>query len=287
MQSCPPIRWALLVLSAFALAIGVAQAENGHPQALSLDVCADQYLLGLADPDQILAVSRSAASEYSYLRAKAEPYPRIRATTEEALARRPDVVIRQWGGGATTGAALERFGARVVNLGFASDFDGVRENIRLVAAALGQAARGEALIQEMDARLAALSSIYRPKPFALYVTPGGVTAGSGTMIDAIMTAANVINAAGDETGWPPLPAETLILNPPQLVVAGFFNTAEAGVDHWSLASHPALAALFSDTPTVRLPPDLIGCAGWFSVDAAERIADAIANDSETGATDAP
>lgn len=268
------MRAAFIVIITLAFAAGAAHAAGDKPRALSMDFCADQYLLRLADPEQILAVSRYAAGEYSYMRKQAASFPRIRATTEEALARKPDVVIRQWGGGADTGAALERFGARVVNLVFASDFDGVRENIRRVAAALGHKDRGAALIADMDARLAALSSSPRSDLKALYVTPGGVTAGSGTMIDAIMKAANVDNAAADETGWPSLPAETLILNPPELIVAGFFDTEDERVDSWSPARHPALARLLRDTPTVRLPPDLIDCAAWFSVDAAERIADA-------------
>jgi len=259
------------ILSVLCASLSLAFGAD-KPRAVSLDYCSDQYLLKLADPAQILAVSRGATGDYSYMRKSAAAYARIRASTEEALTLAPDLVLRQWGGGANAERAFARFGAKVVTLGFASNFDDIRNNIRQTAQALEQQQRGAALIAELDAALNALARRTPPNTKTLYVTPGGVTAGAGTMIDAILTAAGVQNLAADQSYWPALPAETLIQNPPELIVGGFFVSRDQDINHWSAARHPALAALFQNTPTVQLPPDLVGCAAWYSIDAAVIIA---------------
>jgi iron complex transport system substrate-binding protein len=161
-----------------------------------------------------------------------------------------------------------------VTFGYTTDFDMVRANIRMAAEALERRARGEALIAELDARLAALARRETDAPAALYVTPGGVTAGAGTMVDAIFAAAGVNNAAAQAglSGWPPLPAETLVLDPPGAIVAGFFTLASERASNWSAARHPAFRAVFEQAQVVHLPADLLSCPAWFSVEAAERIA---------------
>ena len=277
----PALAKAAAVVAALLAGLGTAHAK---PRAVSLDYCADQYLLKLADPEQILAVSREADKDYAYMREAAAAHQRIRATPEEALTLKPDLVLRQWGGGADANRAFGRFGAEVVAVGHPTDFDGVRANIRLVAGALDQPARGEALIAEMDRRLAALERREDNKPRALYVTPGGVTAGANTMIDAIFQAAGVDNMAAlaGQSYWPPLPAEALLLAPPEMIVAGFFDSDAESANYWSAARHPALEALFRKTRSVHLPPDLIGCAAWYSVEAAERIAEGVSREESDG-----
>ncbi len=260
-----------------ALAALAAVSETAaKPRAVSLDYCADQYLLKLADPDQIAAISRGATADYSYMRKAAAGFPKIRATIEETAPLSPDIVLRQWGGGANAQYAFARFGAKVVSLGYPEDFSGVEDNIHLVAHALDQEDRGEALIRDLEKRLMALKTKTdgANKRGALYVTPGGVTAGARTMIDAIITAAGLNNAAAEagQSYWPALPAEALLLAPPEIIIGGFFTARDERINHWSAARHPALAKLFDKTPTVQLSADLISCAAWFSVDAAEQIA---------------
>jgi iron complex transport system substrate-binding protein len=244
-------------------------------RAISLDTCADQYLLALAPAEEIAAVSRGATSEYSRLRARARGLVRIRPTAEESAPLGADIVLRFWGGDARLLRLLEKSGARVVTLDHASDFDGVRANVRRAAAALGRQEAGAALLADMDRRLDALAAGAPARRIgALYATPGGVTAGAGTMIDAILQAAGVVNLAAEagHSWWPPLPAETLLLDPPDLIVTGFFASPTERVSQWSLARHPALRSLFRERTVVTLPDDVAGCPAWFSVDAAEMIA---------------
>ena len=54
---------------------------NDLPTALSVDNCADQYLLALAEHEQIIAVSQDAQQDFSYHAAAAQGLPRIHASS--------------------------------------------------------------------------------------------------------------------------------------------------------------------------------------------------------------
>ena len=128
----------------------------------------------------------------------------------------------------------------VVGIDDAPDFAGVRANIRRVASALGQAAKGEALIARMDAELAAAKGAWGGRR-ALYLTPGGLTAGSGTLVGAMMRSAGMTDAASSP-GFASAPLESLVLHPPDAVVLGFFDHASSSTQHWSLAGNAAVKA---------------------------------------------
>src|SRR5690606_37559150 len=148
----------------------------------------------------------------SNLRRLAVGLPLRRVDFETAIAARPQVVVRYWGGDPRLVAALEGRGVRVVTVQDAAGFDDVRANIRRVAEALGEAAAGEALVAQMDARLARAEGAWGGRR-ALYLTPGGVTAGPGTLVDAILRAAGITNAER-RPGYRTVSLEELALHPP-------------------------------------------------------------------------
>lgn len=250
-------------------------------RVFSADYCADQYVLALVDRDQIAALSVDAEKDFSYLRRDSVGLKQAGTSLEHVLAARADRALRFWGGDA---ARLQRT-APTTTLPYAADFGAVAETIRSAAAAVGEPQRGEALIARMTLRLEALRRRGESRVRALYVTPGGVTAGRGAFIDAIFAAAGVENAAGAKEGWPPLPAEIVLTAPPDLIVTGFFGAASERANNWSAARHPALKRLFARTPSVHLPADVIACPAWFGLDAAEMIRDAA--DALTERRDAP
>lgn len=257
-------------MSAFAAAALAARV-------FSADFCADQFALALADRSEIAALSPDAARDFSFMRADAAGLPRARADAEQILAHDADLVLRFWGGDPSR---FERLGVGTVTLGYASDFDAVKANVRTAAAALGRIERGEAVIADMELRLNRLARTAGSRPRALYVTPGGVTAGRGTMIDAIFSAAGVVNIAADQEGWPPMPLELLVAEPPDLIVAGFFDADGEKADRWSAARHPAFERIFRKSATIRLPADVLSCPAFFSVDAAEAIRRGVGGDAD-------
>jgi len=224
---------------------------------LSLDQCADQYVLALSARADIVGLSTRADDADSRLRAEARGLPLRRVDLETVLAVRPQVAVRYWGGEPRLLAALERRGVRVVTIAEATDFDGVRANVRQVASRLGRPAEGEAVIAAMDAQLAAAAGAWGGAR-ALYLTPGGVTAGPGTLVDAILRAAGLVNAE-PRPGYQTVSLEALALRPPQAVVLGFFDSFQLAGDSWSLGRHQMLKRLAHERAIASLPGALLGC----------------------------
>lgn len=274
------LRFKRLTATAAALALCACSPQGPPPavdaapplpkRVVSLDYCADQFVLKLADRDQIAAVSPDAVKPFSYMRDAAIGAPIGRSTTEDVLARKPDLVVRSYGGGPNAQSFLERAGVPVAQLGFAEDFDGVRRNIRLMARALGHPARGENLIAELDARLRAAQS-EATGATALYVTSGGVTTGTGSLVDVLMRAAGFSNFE-HAPGWRPIPLERLAREHPDIVAAAFFSTSSASLFAWSAARHPVAQHVMTTRPVAALEGAWTACGGWFLVEAVETLA---------------
>lgn len=238
---------------------------------VSLDQCADQYVLRLAPREAIAGLSPRADDPDSLLRSEAAGLPRRRVSLESVLAARPTHVVRYWGGSPTLVRALERRGVRVHTIGDATDLDGVRAELSEAGAFLGPDAvrNAQAVASEMDRKRTAARGAWRGVR-ALYLTPGGYTSGPGTLVDAVLRAAGMTNAV-ERAAFAPVPAEALVLNPPAFLVFGFFDTA-AQVGRWSPGRRYASLGSLRSRPAVALPGSMLGCPGWFVADAAERLA---------------
>jgi len=253
---------ALLILLAFS-----AAADEERPRVVSLDYCADQFVLGLADRAQILGVSHGADKPHSYLRDKAEGHRKIRSTTEDVIALNPDLVINHWGADARALAMYQRFGIEVHQIGYGSTIEAAKTETLAVAEVLGQIERGRLMISAMAEPAAPTDRA------ALYVTPGGLTAGEETMVGAIMHHAGLVNAAGGGY-WHSLPLEALVMSPPELALAGFFQFDTDQQDHWSLTRHPLMQRVLGETNTVNLNEARIICPAWFVAEEAAALAEA-------------
>ena len=78
-------------------------------------------------------------------------------TSAEAVLRlRPDLILAAPFGAQTTLALLEQEGVPVLRIDLPRDFDGIRQQTRTLASALGVSQRGDALLAAMDATLDAL-----------------------------------------------------------------------------------------------------------------------------------
>jgi len=260
------------LLVAAALALSSTHAALCAPRVVSLDQCADQYVLALSPRQAIAGLSYRAEAGDSYLAAAAKGLPRRRATLESLLAVQPQLVLRTWGGDAQLVRRLQARGVRVATLADAADFAGVRANIRQAAAALGEKARGEALIRGMDRELAEAGK--RPTGrTAAYLTPGGATAGPGTLVDAMLRAAGLKNAERGP-GYRTLSLERLALRPPQALVLGFFDPYSLGRDWWGPARTGPMRAARSRA-IASLPGTVLSCPAWFAADGALALAKAL------------
>lgn len=274
MKSCLMI---LAVMAALGLpACGPPSAlpsrEGKAVRIVSLDYCADQYVLKFADRERILAISPDARRKFSYMRDAAEGVPQVPSNAEDVLILKPDLVVRSYGGGPNATAFFERAGVPVLNVGWASDIPSVLEVIEEMADGLGEPERGRAVTDEMRTRLAAVATAPLSKR-ALYLTPGGVTTGPGSIVHEILGAAGLENFQ-TEPGWRAIPLERLAYERPDLIAAAFFETRTNHVNAWSAMRHPVARAQMRDLPVVGLKGAWTACNGWPLVDAVEALAEA-------------
>ena len=277
-------RLAILVLCVWLAACGSARqqetASGDVPMRIvSLDYCADQYVLRLADPEQVLAISPYAVEAFSYMREAAKGVSTVRPIAENVLILKPDLVVRSYGGGPNAAAFFERAGVPVLQVGWASNVD--REDvgsiptlIQHMAEGLGQAERGRALVSDFRARLAAIQA-RQTGDSALYMTPGGVTTGPGSLVHEMLLAAGLENFES-APGWRSLPLERLVYEQPDLVAAGFFETLRRHPNAWSASKHPVARAQLDGPDVVPLEGAWTACGGWFILDAIEALADGAA-----------
>ncbi|MEH6743229.1 ABC transporter substrate-binding protein [Hyphomonas sp.] len=237
---------------------------------VSLDYCADQYVLKLVDRDRILALSPDAGREFSYMRAAAAGVPTVRPNAEDVLILKPDLVVRSYGGGPNAAAFFEKAGVPVVDIGWTPDIPSVMENTQRIADALGESERGAAVNEDMQERLAHLKKRSTGET-ALYMTPAGVTTGPGSLIHEMIVAAGLTNME-DQYGWRSLPLETLAYEKPDVVAAAFFGSRTNHPDAWSPMKHPVAKAQLTQSEVVSLEGAWTSCSGWFLMDAIEALA---------------
>lgn len=262
-----PLRLAATLAAMLAFA---GEAAASAPTVMSLDSCADQYVLALAPRASIVGVSARADDRDSYMRKAARGVPARRATTETVLALRPDVVVRYWGGDARIDGALTRRGIKTVRIEDANDFSAIRGNVRAVAAALDRRDAGEVLVADLDRRLARSNGAWKGQS-ALYLTPTGYTSGAGTLMDAMMRAAGLVNTVTG-AAWAPIPLENLVRQPPAAFVLGFFDDFATAMSRWSPGRHSALRERLRGRTVASLPGAMIGCPAWFIGEGVETIA---------------
>lgn len=277
----------LAILSLFVIGLA-ACGESSTPQAqdstrpmriVSLDYCADQYVLKLADREQILAISPDATRDFSYMREEAVGVPTVRPVAEDVLILKPDLVVRAYGGGPNAQAFFERAGVPVLQVGWTSNVDSeevgsIPSLIRHMAEGLGQSERGQALVASFRERLARLKQRNDNKS-ALYMTPAGVTSGPGSMVHEMLLAAGLENFQ-TKPGWRSIPLERLAREQPDIIAAAFFETITSHPDAWSPMKHPVAESQLETQTVVPLQGSWTACGGWFILDAIEALSEGAA-----------
>lgn len=259
-----------LLAAAMTIPTGLRAAK---PQRIaSIYLCSDQLLLRLADRDRIVSLNRFAADpSFSNEVNAAKGIALNRGLAEEILPLRPDLVIAGVFTAPATKAMLRRVGIPVLELPVESDFDDIRDNIRRVAAALGESERGAALIAAFDAALAATPPPAGARPTLMLYRFGGYSQGQHTLSHAIFARAGFDNYAATRLdGVGRLSLEQIATDPPDAILL-----SETGADQHSLAaetlSHPALRALRARIPATMLPDRLWICGLGNSADAVQKL----------------
>ena len=267
-----PRAHAPLVAAALAAAsASTAAAAEPLPTVASINLCADQHLLALADAAQILTVSWLAADpEESLLAREAQRYTLNYGTAEELLKFAPDVVLAGTYTSPFTRTMLRRLGVSVVELEPEASIADIERNVRLVAELVGQVARGEQLVATLRDQVRAIEA-NRPKRSlaAVIVRPGGFTVGSESLANELLTLAGFTNVAaeGGLDRWGSLSMEALLRSSPEVIVLTGYRSTQPSLANAAL-EHPALARLGAKQRTVTVHTALWACGLPRSIEAA-------------------
>lgn len=245
----------------------------------STSLCADTYVLELAGPGRIAALSWQVDAPVSAAPDWARDLPQAWGDAERLLELAPGLTVFGAGQGGRTLRLLERAGFDGVELAWATDFQGVRANLRMLGGVMGREVAAEEAIVALDARLAELarrSAARHVRPRILYLSASGGTAGAGTYVDAAIRAAggtNVVAEAGI-AGWPAADPESLLGVEADIVLTSFFTDGYESMFSRG-RRHAAYRVVLDGAERVDIPAGDWPCAGPRLIVAAERIADAI------------
>ncbi len=265
------------IISAVALqaCVPLPPAVDDGERIVSIDYCADQMLLGMVQTNRIAAVSRDVASDPDFSLKRVRGIPRVRPEIEAVLALRPTLVVRSYGGGPRFAEAMESAGVRVFTLPYAASFADIDASLAKAGRALDAEQRATTLRRELQETLTEarqLSARGAPGK-ALYVTPGDVTTGPGSLIADLLALAGYTSVE-TQPGWHRLPLEQLTRTKPDIIVRAFFESPNHRQDRWSSAEHRALAEAVRDVPQVTVSGSELACGNWRVGDALQRIATA-------------
>jgi iron complex transport system substrate-binding protein len=229
-------------------------------KVVSLDGCADQYVLGLVPRDQILGLSDRARLPDSYFRERAAAVRRIPPRLETILALKPDVVVRTWGGDFNLIKALEKHHIRIININDITSYDQAKPELFRVAGELGQQAGAGIEAYRFDQAMAAIRPVGQGRT-VLYYTPGGYSAGPDTMVGDMLQRLG-FKLETQNKGFFYLSPEVLLSMKPDIFALAFYD------DRYAMrrvpGRNPLVRAQIAASPNFTLPRQTVACSGWFT-----------------------
>ena len=254
--------------------IGIAdQSDNfrnnkSHlPRVVSLNLCADAYLMAFAKPEQILGLTQQSSD------------PTLSAFVEEAsnfnvsggrianiLEQKPDIIITNNYSPPPNKALMDRLGIKIVKLDAANSYQTARTEILQLGKAIHRLEAAKAYLAQLDKDL---EDVRHTKltymPSIINYQRRGIVVGETHILDDIIQLAGAQNL-GRETGRTigPMSLENLIRLKPDYVLSISENDEQIhkAQDRGSeILSHQALQKMFSAEQHIYIPQNLTVCAG--------------------------
>lgn len=266
---------------AMASAAAVAAQQTAPPQggAVSASLCGDAYLFALEPAANISAVSWQVDQPVSAAPVWARQLPRAWPDAGRLFALDPGLVVFGAGEGGRAASMLERSGYQTFELTWTEDFDGVRANLLALGQALGREAAAVDAVRDLDLRLADLQRRTDQRgviPSVAYLSASGGSAGSGTFVDAAITAAGGRNSVAQSgvIGWGRSDPELALTLHADIILTSYFTDGFAG-RLGRATRHGAYQRLLDGAARVDIASADWPCASPRLIDAAEAIADAL------------
>jgi iron complex transport system substrate-binding protein len=262
---------ALAALAMLGLLSPVSATAAGLPPRIaSMNVCTDQLLITLADPEQIVGLSRYARERFeSFAADDARRYRILSGGAEDILVLRPDIVVASRFDRQSTRELLKEKGVHLAEFAVPRNLDEVNAQIREMGEVVGHPDRASAEIARLDDAIARARQAVAAKPYrVLALSRRGWVAGSDSLVSSLLAETGLFNAAGDLGisfgGYASLEA-IVNLKPDLIVVSETGDRAED--DGRAFLLHPALERFYPPSKRIIIPDRLTVCGGVMLADA--------------------
>lgn len=243
------------------------------PRVVSINLCADQLLVPLADPDQILGLSPYARDRLrSGVAQDAMRFPLLSGTAEEVLALRPDFVLAGRFTKRATRDLLRAQGLKLVELDAARSIDEAKAQLRQVGSLLGHPDRAETAIARIDAAAARARASAPSGVTVLPLQRRGWVSGGGTLLGSLLQLVGLSPALNGRGLGRFMTLEEIIARRPDLLIVS--EAGESAEDQGAaMLQHPALTRLYPPGTRIVLPDSLnLFCGGPGLAEALDRLA---------------
>jgi len=264
---------AIVIAAAMVVPANAARAAE-LPRFASINLCTDQLLMTLADPEQILGLSPYARDpQRSWDADKASRFPRLSGEAEDVMVLKPDVVVAGRYTKRATRELLKQQGLRVVEFNAARSLDEVKAQLRQMGDLVRHPDRAVDEIKRLDAAVARARSVASKKSYrVLAVSRRGWVSGGENLTTSLLAAVGLANAGGElglkAGGYASLEA-IVSLKPDFILVSDAGDFAEDVGRAFLL--HPALERFYPNERRIVIPERLTVCGGPMLADALERL----------------
>ena len=264
----------LAVIIIFFHTTGMAdQSENFRnnkthlPRVVSLNLCADAYLMAFAKPEQILGLTQQSSDPtLSAFVEEASNFPVSGGRMSNIIEQHPDIIITNNYSPPPNKALMDRLGIKIVKLDAANSYQTARTEILQLGKAIHRLEAAKAYLAQLDKELEdARHTELTYMPSIINYQRRGIVVGETHILDDIIQLAGAQNL-GRDTGRTigPMSLENLIRLQPDYVLSISENDEQTlkSQDRGSeILSHPALQKMFSAERHIYIPQNLTVCAG--------------------------
>ena len=244
------------------------------PRIASINLCTDQLLMTLADPEQILGLSPfSRDPSQSWDAVKATRFPRLSGEAEDVLILKPGIVVAGDYTKRTTRELLKDKGLRVEEFTYPRSLDEVKDQMRRMGDLVQHPDRASGEVAKLDAAIADARKTAAQKSYrVLVLSRRGWVTGGDSLANSLLNATGLKNAAGDfgfEFGGFASIETIISLKPDLLLVSDNSDVAEDEGQAFLL--HPALEKFYPPSKRIALPERMTVCGGPMLADALKQL----------------
>ena len=219
-------------------------AEQNYKKIVSAGLCADGWLLELADKKNIAGVTRGASSEKisAYVH-EAENIPTHNGTIEQIMALKPDLVLIDIYTRPNVKPLLERFGITVKNIPLSSKMSDWQMILQKAGGVLHKQDKANKLKEKLLPVWKNLSPTekFRHSLTAVIFRPGGYSPGMNTLMGDVLETIGIENLASrlKLENTPILSLETLLYHKADMLIRDIHVKEKHSLSDM-LLFHPAL-----------------------------------------------